>query len=158
MENKIFSLETREDNRVTRIFQIIFGIVCTGIAIFWIIYNHRSLKSDRTLWITIIFLVGFGAYLVYSGLGLASRFISLIPGIIRIKNNFLLPPVDIPVEKIEKIEVFPLKVQIFRKTAKKILIRFGVTYTDNVELIKDEIMNFASSNNIKIELKNEELV
>jgi RsiW-degrading membrane proteinase PrsW (M82 family) len=158
METRIFSLESRENNKITRIFQIIFGVICIVIAVFWLIFNFRSIKTDRTVWITIIFLFCFGAFLIYSGLGLASRFIGLGTGSIRLKNNFLFPAIDISIENIEKIEIFPLKVLIFRKASKKILIRFGVIYVDNVELIKDEIISFASANNILIELKNEEIL
>lgn len=158
MENKLFSLETRENNKITRIFQIIFGIACISIAVFWIIYNYRSVKADRTLWITVAFLFGFGTFQICSGLGLASRFIEFGTDSIRLKNNSLLPSVGLSSANVEKIEVFPLKVLIFLKSAKKILIRFGVTDTEKVELIKDEIMTFASSNNISMEIKNEGII
>jgi hypothetical protein len=157
MENKIFSLEIRENNKITRIFQIVFGIVCIGISVFWIIYNFRSAIADGTLWISVVFLCGFGAFQIYSGLGLASKYIEFGTGRIRLKNNSLFPSVDLSAENIEKIEVFPLKVHLFPKSSKKILIRFGVTSTDKVELIKDEIITFASVNNIKLDIKNEEI-
>jgi len=44
MENKYFSLEIRDDNRLTKILWIIFGLMCCGIALFWMIYNLRSGK------------------------------------------------------------------------------------------------------------------
>lgn len=155
MENKIISLETRESNKLTRIFQIIFGFACICIAVFWIIYNYRSVIADGTLWVTVVFLCGFGAFQIYNGLGFASRFIEFGTGIIRLKNNTLCAPVELRAENIEKIEVYPLKVHIFPKTLKKILIRFGVTYPEKVEIIKDEIISFASNNNINMEIKNE---
>ena len=158
MENKIFSLEIRENNKVTRIFQTVFGVVCIVIAVFWIIHNYKSVRSDRTLWITVFFLCFFGAYQIYSALGLASRFIGFGTATIRLKNNFLLPAVDLSAQNVEKIEVFPLKVHIFLKSSKKILIRFGVTDTEKIELIKDEIITFASENNITMDIKNEEIL
>jgi hypothetical protein len=158
MEKKTISLETRENNKITRIFQIIFGIACISIAVFWIIYNYRSVKADRTLWITVAFLTGFGAFQIFSGLGFAARYIEFGTDNIRLKNNSLLSPVDLSVSNVERIEIFPLKALIFLKSAKKILIRFGVTDIEKVELIKDEIMTFASANNIGLELKNEQLL
>ena len=158
MEKKLISLETRENNKITRIFQIVFGIACIAIAVFWIIYNYRSVKADRTLWITVAFLNGFGAFQIFSGLGFASRYIEFGTDIIRLKNNSILSSVDLAVANIEKIEIFPLKALIFLKSAKKILIRFGVTDIEKVELIKDEMMTFASANNIRLELRNEQLL
>jgi hypothetical protein len=158
MENKLFSLEIRENNKITRIFQIVFGFVCICIAIFWVIYNYRSFIADGTLWITVVFLCGFGAFQIYSGLGYATRFIEFGTAMIRLKKNSLFPPVELSAENIEKIEVYPLKVHIFHKTQKKILIRFGVTDPQKVEIIKDEIITFASANNIIMEIKNEEIL
>jgi uncharacterized protein (DUF342 family) len=66
--------------------------------------------------------------------------------------------VDLPAQNIDKIEVFPLKVHIFHKSSKKILIRFGITEPEKIELIKDEIITFASANNIITEIKNEEIL
>jgi hypothetical protein len=155
MEDKTFSLGIRENNKVTKVFQLIFGTVCIAISIFWLLHNFKSVKEDGAQWITVAFLCGFGAFQIYSGLGWASRFIEFGTGTIRLKNNSLLPSADLSADNIEKIEVFPLKVHIFHESSKKILIRFGVTDIEKVELIKDEIMAFATINNIDVELKNE---
>jgi hypothetical protein len=155
METRIFSLEIRENNKLTRAFQIIFGILCIGIACFWLVYNFRAVKSDNTLWITVAFLFGFGGYMVYSGLGLAARFIEFGNEGIRLKNNSVMPPTLMETTNIEKIEIYPLKAQFFLKSSKMILLRFGVTDTEKLELIKDEIIKFSGDNNIKLDLKNE---
>lgn len=155
MENKFFSLEIRETNKLVRIFQIVFGIICLLIALFWVIFNIRSVKADRTLWITVAFLCGFGIFQIFSGLGYAGRFIEFGDEKIRLKKSSLLNVQLISAEQIEKTEVFPLKVLIILKSSKKILIRFGVTDTEKVEQIKDEMIHFATRNSINLELKNE---
>jgi hypothetical protein len=155
MENKFYSLEIRENNKVVRIFQIIFGIICLFIAGFWVIFNISSVKADRTLWITVAFLSGFGAYQILSGLGRASKFIEFGDDRIRLKKNSLLPVMLINSEQIEKTDIYPLKVLIILKSSKKILIRFGVTDSQKIELVKDEFVSFTSRNSISLELKNE---
>jgi len=55
MENNYFSLEVNSSNKVIRIFQIIFGIICAALAVVWLIMNRDSLKSNSTLWFSIIF-------------------------------------------------------------------------------------------------------
>ena len=110
MEKGYYSLEIRDDDRLTRIFKILMGIICFAIAIFWIIYSIRSVKVNGKLWITTAFLLCFGLFQIYSGIGLAVKFIELTVSNIRLKKNSLLPAVDLPADKFEKIELFPLKV------------------------------------------------
>jgi len=69
MEKMYFSLGTSENNRLVKVIQIVFGVVCIAVAIFWLVFNIKSLKADGTLWITIIFLSGFGFYQIWAGLG-----------------------------------------------------------------------------------------
>jgi hypothetical protein len=152
METKYYSLSTSENNGFLRIIRIIFGAVCIAVAIFWITYNIRSLKTDIMLWITIIFLSGFGFYQIWSGLGLAKRFIEIGNYIIRLKKNPFLAPVTIYASDIEKIELFPLCVVFFIKSKMKILLRFGTTYYETNDKVKDGILLFAESNNITIEI------
>lgn len=69
----------------------------------------------------------------------------------------MLSPVEMPAMEIEKIELFPLNVIFFLKTKKKILLRFGTTYHETNEKIKDEILRFAGLNKITLEIVQEEL-
>jgi hypothetical protein len=155
MEKRHFSLEMREDNRLTKVFQIIFGILCIAIAVYWLIYNFKSVRSDGTLWITVLFLTGFGCYLVWSGVGYAYRFIEFGDDNIRIRKNSFIPVSDLNRTEIEKIVVFPLKVIIERKSKKSLLLRFGISDIEKIEKIKDEFGIFAATNGITFELSNE---
>jgi len=155
MDKKHFSLEMREENRLTKVFQIIFGILCIVIAVYWLIYNFKSVKSDSTLWITVVFLTGFGAYLIWAGFGYAYRFVEFHNDSLVIRKNSFLPPLELKISDITKIEVFPLKVTIARKSKKLILMRFGVSDIEKIELIKDEFTAFATRNNLEFEIRNE---
>jgi hypothetical protein len=157
MEKTFFSLEIRDDNKLIKIFRIILGLLCCGIALFWVIYNFRSAKAYGKQWVTIAFLLSFGLFQIYSGFGLAVKFIELKVSNVRLKKNSLLPAVDLPADKIEKIELFPLKVHFFISQGKKILLRFGISDPDKIELIKASIVRFADSNNLTLEIKTEEI-
>ena len=157
MENKYFLLEIREDNRLVRVIRILFGLICCGIAIFWLYYKFTSAKSGETQWVTIAFLFFFGAFQIYSGFGLNVKFIEFSTGNIKLKKNSILPAVDLPCDQIEKIEMFPLKVVFFSKTGKKILLRFGISDPDKIEKIKAEIIRFSEDNNLNLEIKEEEI-
>ena len=157
METKYFSLSSNENNKLVKIIQIVFGIICIAVAIFWLIFNIRLLKADGTLWITIIFLTGFGFYQIWSGMGRAIRFIEIRSDRIVLKKNIVLPSIQFSADEIDKIEVYPMNLIFFLKPKKKVLLRFGSTYYTTNELIKDEIIGFAESNKISIEIMEEKL-
>ena len=157
MEKKYFSLSSVENNRVIKIIQIAFGFACFAVAVFWLIFNIKSLKADRTLWITIVFLSGFGFYQIWAGLGRATRFIEISADKIRLKKTILLSPVDFTVENIQKIEIFPFKLVLFLKSNKKFLLRLSTTYIETNEQVKDEIISFAELNSINIEFVEEKI-
>jgi hypothetical protein len=157
MDIKYYSLSSIENNRVVNIIRIVFGLICIAVAAFWISFNVRLLKVDGTLWITIIFLSGFGFYQVWSGLGKANKFIEIGPDYIRLKKNPILSPLKLSASKIEKIDIFPLNMVFFLKSGKKILLRFGTTFQETNELVKDEILRFAELNQIPINFVEEKI-
>ena len=150
-------LSSAENSKLVRIIQIVFGIICIAVAVCWLIFNARSLKADKTLWITILFLTGFGVYQIWAGLGRATRFIEITAEKIRLKKSIFLPELDIASKDIQKIEMFPLNLIFFLKSNKKILLRFGTSYQETNEQIKDEILAFGDINSIDIEIKEEKL-
>jgi flagellar basal body-associated protein FliL len=157
MGKKYFALGSADNNKLVKWIQILFGIVCFAVAIFWLVFNIRSLKADGTLWITIIFLSGFGFYQVWAGIGMATRFIEISSEKIRLKKTILLPAVEISASEVQKIELFPFTLFLSLKTNKRILLRFGTTYHETNEKIKDEIMDFAELNSIGVEIKEEKI-
>lgn len=157
MDIKYFSLSSIENSRIVNIIRIVFGIICIAVAVFWISFNVRLLKTDGTLWITILFLSGFGFYQVWSGLGKATKFIEIGPDYIRLKKNPILLPVKMTVSMIEKIDIFPLNIVFFLKSEKKILLRFGTTFQETNELVKDEIIRFSEINQIPINFVEEKI-
>lgn len=157
MEKKYFSLGTSENSRFVKIIRIVFGAVIIAIAVFWLLFNIRSLKADRILWVTIIFLSGFGFYQIWSGLGRATRFIEISADCILLKKNAILPAIMMRAGEIEKVELFPLNIIFYLKSENKVMLRFGTTYYETNQKISDEIIAFAESNNILLEVIEEEL-
>ncbi len=157
MENKYFSLEVNSNNKVIRIFQIVFGTVCAALAIVWLIMNLDSLKSNITLWFTIMFLLGFAWYQINSGLGKGDKFLQIDKTSLKFKVNSLFPSKELNASDIKKIEIFPLSMVILMRSGKKKIIRFGTTYTDVIEPIKKGIENFCTLNSLELEFRNEEI-
>jgi hypothetical protein len=157
MDKKYFPLSSVENNRVVKIVQVAFGFVCIAVAVFWLIFNIRSMKTYGTLWITIIFLSGFGFYQIWAGIGRAIRFIEISSDTIRLKKTAVFPTVVISASEIQKIEVFPFNLIFILKTGGKNVLRFSSTYHETNEKVKEEIFRFAEINFISIENVEEKL-
>jgi hypothetical protein len=157
METKYFSLSSVENNRLVKIVQIIFGVVCIFVALFWLIFNIRAMKSDRTLWITILFLSGFGFYQIWAGSGKAARFIEISSDRIRLKRTVFLPAVEMSAGFLQKIEIYPFNLIFYLNEKKRVVLRFSTTYVETNEKVKDEILSFAELNKINIEFVEEKV-
>jgi len=69
MEKKYFSLEIGKSNRITRTFNLLLGSVCIVLAFAWVVINFDTLVSNRILWLSVLFLLGYGYYQVVTVLG-----------------------------------------------------------------------------------------
>ena len=157
METKNFFLGQSENNTILKIIKILFGSVCIAIAVFWMIFNIRAAKSDRTLWISVLFLSGFGLYQIWAGLGRAIRFIQISDDKIILKKSSILPQKEMSPSEIRKIEVFPLNLIFYFHNGGKTILRFGTSFTDNIDPVKNTIEEFASLNKIETETMQEEI-
>jgi hypothetical protein len=157
MEKKVFLLEPKDNPKVVRIFQIIFGIICITITLYWIIFKIRSLNSDPTQWITIIFLVSFGVYQILAGSGKTLRYIETGPDRIVLKQNSFLPRIITRSTDLERIEFFPLNINFHLKNRKKITLRFGTSYTEIIGPVEEAVIEFAELNKIPFEVMTEEM-
>lgn len=157
MEKKVFLLEAKDNPKVVKILQIIFGIVCIIISIYWMIFNIRSLNSETTQWITIIFLVSFGIYQILAGSGKTLRYIETESYRIVLKQNSFLPRINIRSSDIDRIEFFPLNINFHLKNSRKITLRFGTSFTEIIGPVEEAVIEFAELNKIPFEVKGEEL-
>jgi hypothetical protein len=157
MERKIFLLEPNENSRVAKIFQLVLGLLCIGISIFWAIFYFKAPTSADRMWITIIFLASFGFYQVMAGLGKTSRFIETGPDKIKIKQHSFLPSIELKSGDIESIEIFPFSIAFRLKNRKNPVLRFGITYPEVIGPVKEAAEEFAEINKIPFEEKTEEL-
>lgn len=156
METGFFSLDISSGNRFTRLFQIVFGVICLAVAIIWLFININEIRAVGSFWITLLFLAGFGVFQIRSGLGLASRFIEIGDERIRLRKNSFMPSGELRAEDIEKIEFYPLTLIFFMKKRKPVILRFGTTYTDIIDPVKKKTEEFARLYGIEVEEKTEE--
>lgn len=157
MEKKIFLLEPKENSRVVKIIQIIFGITCIVISAYWMLFNIRSLNTNQSLWITLAFLVAFGTYQILAGSGKIKKYIEAGSEKIILKQNSFLPRTEIWASDLDRIEFFPLNINFLLKNNRKVTLRFGTIYTEIIVPVEDAVIEFAELNKIPFEVKGEEL-
>ena len=157
MESNHYSLEVNKSNRFTRIFQLIFGIICAVLAVIWLIMNIKTLTTNGSLVLTIIFLLGFAYYLVNSGLGKGDKYIEIGRNSLKLKKNSVLTATEIKAGDIQKIEIFPLNIVFILKSGKKVLLRFGTFFPGVIDPVKTGIESFCKANGIPFEAINENI-
>ena len=148
-----FQLSNSNKNRFVSVLNILFGISCIAIGVGWAIHD----KNSGSVWITILFLFGFGFYEIWLGLGKAERYIEIDKTFIRLKKFIFLSAKHIEASEIGKIEIFPMKIDFHFKERTKITLRFGTTYIEMNEKIVDALIKFAEQNAIDLELQTEKI-
>jgi hypothetical protein len=156
MEKKRYSLESKESNRFVRYAQIAFGIVCLIVAAWWTAFLIQTEGADN-FWVATLFILFFGIFQIYSGMGMAAKYIDISGDSLSIKQTAICAPELIASSDIKTIEILPLSVQFFLKSGKKRVLRFGITYSDLIDTIKDAIIEFAEEKKIPYEEKSEKI-
>jgi hypothetical protein len=148
-----FQLSNSDKNRFISVLKILFGVACIAVGIYWAIYS----KTTGYEWLTILFLLGFGFYEIWSGFGKAERYIEIEKTFIRLKKTIFLSTKHIEASEIVKIEIFPLNINFYLKKDAKIILRLGTTYIEMNEKIVDALIKFAEQNVIDLELQTEKI-
>ena len=148
MKEKYFDLDPNNKTQAVRLLQITFGIFCF-IATFYYFINGIIQGALKTSLLTaILFLLLFGIYQIMSGLGKTKKYFRLSQNGITFKQHSVLPASDIQSDHIDKIELYPLSIKFFLKNRKKIKFRFGISYPEIIDPVKQEVIGFAEDHGI----------
>jgi len=151
---KRYSLESRENSRIMKILQIIFGIACIITAGWWAVFMVKSLESGN-YWIATLFMFFFGAFQIYSGLGYASKYIIIGSDTLTIRKTAIGKEQMVTHSELERIEILPLSVKLVLRSGGNITISFSVTLAEGIDHIKDAVATFGRENKILTEEKRE---
>jgi hypothetical protein len=83
-----------------------------------------------------------------SGLGKTKKYFRLNQNSILFKQHSVLPITDLQSDKIDKIELYPLSIKFILKNSRKIKFRFGISYPEIIDPVKQEVIGFAEDHGI----------
>ena len=149
METIRYSLDNKESSGFVRLLQIIFGVACIAVSLGWAWFIIKSSDID-SYWIATLFMLFFGAFQIYSGLGYAAKFIELHNNSIEFKKASIGLKEQVEASMIEKIEILPLAVNIFMKDKRSFIISFGMSIAASIDSIKDGLIEWSEMNNVEI--------
>jgi hypothetical protein len=157
MSEEYIPLGEKENKLAVRIIIIIFGLLCIFTAGWWIVFLLRYPDNEKIFWAGSIFLLLFGLFQLYSGLGYARRYVKRENNNISIRQSSLLPARRLSSEDIKKLEVRSYDMVLHLNDSSRIRIKLGLRYPDLGQKVRDFIIEYAEINNIEIFYKNDAL-
>ncbi len=157
MSEQYISLGERENKLAVRIMIIIFGLLCIFTAGWWTVFLLRYPDNEKIFWAGSIFLLLFGLYQLYSGLGYARRYVKRENSNITIRQSSFLPARKLGSEQIKQLEIRSYDMVLHLNDLSRIRIKLGLRYPDLGQKVRDFIIEYAEDNNIEIFYKNDAL-
>lgn len=157
MDIKHFPLGTNKSGRFIAVVRIAFGIVCLLVAAYYLFMLQGRDQTAGSAATATIFLVLFGAYLIWAGAGRAYRFIEISDDFVKMKRDIFRSPVVINGKDLSKIDFYPMNILFHITSGKTILLRFGSMFHETNDQIRDTLMKFAEKLNIDVEIIEDKL-
>ena len=157
MSEQYISLGERENKLAVRIMIIIFGLLCIFTAGWWTVFLLRYPDNEKIFWAGSIFLLLFGLYQLYSGLGYARKYVKRENSNISIRQSSLLPARKLGSEQIKQLEIRSYDMVLHLNDLSRMRIKLGLRYPDLGQEVRDFIIEYAEDNNIEIFYKNDAL-
>lgn len=154
MADNYYSLEVHESKGLGRSLRILLGIICLGVAA-WFMYSIRgTAASVTTAWIATGFLLLFGLWLIGSGLGITQRFVRISDDKIVLRPDFYRPPVVFTAVTLKAVEFRPLIIEFF-SDKKSVRLRLGTYYPERTAAIMEAVDEFCKRHGININNENQ---
>lgn len=157
MDTILYSLEQNQSTKSGKAIRLIFGITCIVLAFCWLIIN---LQNDISGWYSILpllFVALFGLYMILNGLGKTDKYIEISRDSITFKQNAIFPAKIINTIDIQRIEIHPLSIVFYQFGDRKTIFRFGTSFQEIIDPVKEAIDDFAANSSIESKYVVEEI-
>lgn len=157
MDTNHYTLGGSSAGKYEKILRLIFGLICLLIAVYWVVFGPVKVTGSGTLIIAVGFLILFGISQIMKGLGLSSQYINIGEELIVLKKYPIRPEVQIKAAELDKLQILPMSILFIFNDGKTLKLRFGATWQETNEKIKDDLIIFADRNNVTCEIIEEKL-
>jgi len=150
MEDRKFSLEVIERNKITRVSELVFGLLCLAGASWYAVSLHGPSSPGLSGWLAVIFLALFGIWEILSGAGLVARYIWIGTDQITLRHRAWRPSVSLAPSDLAEVKFNPLTVDFCLTGGKVISVRLGTYYSERSAQIMEAVEVFCAGNRIMI--------
>ena len=116
----------------------------------WIGCLVKNPANENVFWIATLFLLLFGLYQIYAGLGMAARYILIDNAKITIRQNSLSRPSSFTSDRFESVEIRRMDILLRFTDGKNFRIKLGLRYPNIGDSIRDELVHFCEEHDIRI--------
>ncbi|MCD4769594.1 MAG: hypothetical protein K8R35_05450 [Bacteroidales bacterium] len=150
MKYEYIRLDDKPDKKFVSFFLVIFGFLCLLTSGWWALFLVRVPENENVFWLGTIFLLLFGLYQIYAGLGFAKRYLIIEETDIIIRHNSLLPAKRLTKDSISKMEIRSMDIKFYINSGNIFKFRLGLKYPDLGESVKARIITWSEENNIDL--------
>ncbi len=150
MDERKFSLEVIERNRITRVSESAFGLLCLAGASWYAVSLQGPSSPGLSGWLAVLFLALFGIWEILSGAGLVSRYIWIGTDHITLRHRAWKSPVSLSPSDLAEVKFKPLKIDFSLNGGSVISVRLGTYYSERSAQIMEAVEVFCAENRIKI--------
>ena len=153
MKYQYIQLDDKPEKKFVSVFLVIFGFLCLFTSFWWALFLIRVPENENVFWLGTIFLLLFGIYQIYSGLGFAKRYLIIEDKSITIRQNSIMPSKKMLIDSLIKIEVRSMDIKFYLKEDKFFRFRLGLKYPDLGESVKSRIVEWSEEYKIDLYYK-----
>jgi hypothetical protein len=149
MKETKYSIDLHENRKGEKAGRIVLGAACLAVTGWYFYSINGTAASNTTTWVAIAFLMLFGLWMIFSGLGYTSRYIIVAEDRITLRQLFYKPPVIFTPGSLRAVEFRPLTIIFITETG-NVSLRLGTYWPENTARILEAVEEFCRHNSVEI--------
>lgn len=149
MRESRYSIDLHENRRLEKAGRILLGAACLVVT-GWYFYSIAGTPAAGTsTWVAMAFLLLFGLWMIFSGLGYTNRYIIVSDEKITLRQEFYRPPRVFTPGSLRAVEFRPLTI-IFITESGNVSLRLGTYWPENTARILEAVEEFCMQHSVEI--------
>ena len=156
MEVTKISLDMRDSTKISRLFQVIFGLICLAVSAWYLLNIAKADNFSGTNLIAIAFLFLFGIWELLTAAGITDRYIIISDEKIVLKNKYVFGPEIHKADNLVAVIFKPVSFELHHKDGSRTVVKLGIYYRERSAEIMEAVESFCTANSITTEGLEEE--